>query len=272
MMGLARPPNRWNADTATPPVLETPAAAVGSEVDSMVKADVRRLEPWYGFKNGCVVSPRQVGSCAERVRSLMESGMNPDFFANEAADFAAGTTRNWFFKLYEPLAEKCESEIEQIMLAALIAYFLDINIFQFGPASGPKTEGAAKNACAWLYNYPKPCCSMLSSQVAIADYRVDFLLMMRGADPKEYGVVIECDGHDFHERTKAQAKRDRKRDRDLQALGYRVMRFTGSEICRDAFACAREVWEVWTGFESKEMDRDSPLLDQHDAKFTGPQS
>lgn len=75
MMTLAEPPYRWDAETTTPPVLETLAAAVDPITGSMVKADVRRLEPWYGFKNGCVVSPRQVGSCAERVRSLMESGM-----------------------------------------------------------------------------------------------------------------------------------------------------------------------------------------------------
>jgi hypothetical protein len=34
------------------------------------------MKPWIGFKDGCVLPPRQVGSCAERVRSLMESGMD----------------------------------------------------------------------------------------------------------------------------------------------------------------------------------------------------
>ncbi len=49
--------------------------------------------------------------------------------------------------------------------------------------------------------------------------------------------VIECDGHDFHERTKEQAQRDKKRDRELQAAGYKVFRFTGSEIWRSRGEC-----------------------------------
>ena len=35
-------------------------------------------------------------------------------------------------------------------------------------------------------------------------------------------VVVECDGHDFHERTKEQAANDRERDRGLQGLGFSV--------------------------------------------------
>src|SRR5262245_34455764 len=41
-------------------------------------------------------------------------------------------------------------------------------------------------------------------------------------------IVVECDGHDYHEKTKWQASRDKRRDRILQRLGYRVFRFTGS--------------------------------------------
>jgi hypothetical protein len=52
--------------------------------------------------------------------------------------------------------------------------------------------------------------------------------------------VIEIDGHDFHERTKEQAAADRKRDRVLSALGYTVIRFTGSEVYAAPSDCARE--------------------------------
>lgn len=54
-------------------------------------------------------------------------------------------------------------------------------------------------------------------------------------------IAVECDGHEFHERTKEQARHDRSRDRTLAAAGWTVLRFTGSEIHRDAVACAREV-------------------------------
>ena len=43
-------------------------------------------------------------------------------------------------------------------------------------------------------------------------------------------LVVEVDGHDFHERTKEQAQRDKTRDRDLQAAGFIVFRFTGREV------------------------------------------
>ena len=56
-------------------------------------------------------------------------------------------------------------------------------------------------------------------------------------------IGVECDGHDFHEKTKEQAARDKKRDRDLQALGYRVLRFSGSEIYRDVNACILAIFE-----------------------------
>lgn len=54
-------------------------------------------------------------------------------------------------------------------------------------------------------------------------------------------LLIECDGHEFHERTKEQAAHDRSRDRLAQQDGYTILRFTGSEIFRNAYGCARQV-------------------------------
>ena len=50
-------------------------------------------------------------------------------------------------------------------------------------------------------------------------------------------LIVECDGYEFHDRTKQQAQRDKSRDRDLQSLGVPVF-FTGSEIWADPFKCA----------------------------------
>ena len=57
-------------------------------------------------------------------------------------------------------------------------------------------------------------------------------------------LAIECDGHDFHERTKEQAERDRSRDRWMIANGVQVIRFTGREIWRDPEECARQIGSV----------------------------
>jgi very-short-patch-repair endonuclease len=71
-------------------------------------------------------------------------------------------------------------------------------------------------------------------------YRLDFALMVDshalGARTVPVKVAIECDGHDFHEKTKVQAQHDKVRDRDLQSSGWHVARFTGAEI----FASPRE--------------------------------
>lgn len=80
-------------------------------------------------------------------------------------------------------------------------------------------------------------------------YRADFLISYPffGA---HFAVVVECDGHDFHERTKRQAAHDRRRDRELQQLGYQVFRFTGSELSADARGCAAEVLTAIEEFQT----------------------
>lgn len=57
----------------------------------------------------------------------------------------------------------------------------------------------------------------------------------------EHGICIYCDGHEFHEKTKEQAKRDRSIDRWIQEQGMKVLRFTGSEIWNDPQKCAEQV-------------------------------
>jgi very-short-patch-repair endonuclease len=78
-------------------------------------------------------------------------------------------------------------------------------------------------------------------QVRVLDWPVDFLLGVSDFSGVKHYAVVECDGHDFHERTKEQAARDRSRDRRLQEAGFRVFRFTGSELYRDPLGCAVEV-------------------------------
>jgi very-short-patch-repair endonuclease len=91
----------------------------------------------------------------------------------------------------------------------------------------------------------------IETQALVLDWPVDFLLTVKS----EYGLVsrlvIECDGHEFHERTKEQAKRDRSRDRRLQDAGLTVYRFTGSEIYRNSFGCARQAlkWAEGAAFK-----------------------
>jgi very-short-patch-repair endonuclease len=59
----------------------------------------------------------------------------------------------------------------------------------------------------------------------LAGYEVDFLWRGRRR-------VIEVDGHAYHS-TRQAASRDRRKDDDLEAAGYRVTRFTADQILHD---------------------------------------
>ncbi len=130
----------------------------------------------------------------------------------------------------------CDSPIEQLFLSALITLAHDQyeDIFvNSGDYKGPIQSWAD------LFVF---------TQHKIGKYTADFLIAGRHMElphsPEiRRSIVVECDGHDFHERTKEQAQRDRKRDRDIQALGYKILRFTGSEIFRAPFDCASTALE-----------------------------
>lgn len=79
-------------------------------------------------------------------------------------------------------------------------------------------------------------------QCQVGGWRVDFLIGVLSAGGMSW-LVVECDGHDFHERTKEQAAKDRSRDRECQSKGLTVFRFTGSELFRNPLGCATQVYD-----------------------------
>jgi hypothetical protein len=127
------------------------------------------------------------------------------------------------------MLERCDSPLEQKFLLDWLYY----TGHEFGAWQNPDTGEP------FLYFE----CSFDSGSVRIANQvpltlqgrncRLDFLLAYtsEGFTPSPVlKLAIEIDGHNFHERTKAQAKRDRSRDRALTSAGYTVFRFTGAEI------------------------------------------
>lgn len=77
-------------------------------------------------------------------------------------------------------------------------------------------------------------------QFKIDNYTVDFLLRYV-MDGKTKTVIVECDGHDFHEKTKEQVSKDKKRDRHLVTGGHLILRFSGSEIVSDPDAVIQSI-------------------------------
>lgn len=128
----------------------------------------------------------------------------------------------------------CESPIEEIFLAA----FSDPE-FAFSWESSfiynhPDSDGCLPNRIGTTEYGP------LAIQHKIGKYRVDFAMTPA---PSKW-LAIELDGHDFHERTKEQAQRDKSRDREIQAAGWHVVRFTGSEVWKSPTKCVRETLAI----------------------------
>jgi very-short-patch-repair endonuclease len=119
---------------------------------------------------------------------------------------------------------------------------------------------------------------VIEIQKPIGKYKADFVLTYREHGPDferatnakdgseipgsawyTNELILECDGHDFHDRTKEQASHDRKRDRALQDLGFQVFRYTGSDIWKNVFACAREALK---SVSHKDKLKKIPILQQ----------
>ncbi len=122
---------------------------------------------------------------------------------------------------------QCDSPIEQLMMLALVnsTYPLEQQVRRNG---GP--------ACSIIIDAQYP--------IQQTRYRVDFLVSAMTLEGKKAQIIVECDGHDFHEKTKTQAAHDKARDRRFQHLGYTVLHFTGSEIHRNPGRCSSEVLDL----------------------------
>lgn len=155
---------------------------------------------------------------------------------------------DFVFRDVEVALSKCESPIEVAMLFALAIVGRELMDAVFYLVDGHEHG-----------DRPSLDTLCIEPQAQLGEHRVDFLLTHRSLMPDfenkrklpdgteipgtvllQKKMVIECDGHDFHDRTKEQARKDRERDRALQSFGYRVYRYTGSEIWSDVFKCAHE--------------------------------
>ena len=160
---------------------------------------------------------------------------NADELLIELANEAADEAREKYLRGYRFMAPRAESPIEQTMLAALMRV-MDANedlVNGVHWCCGPYVYGEERQPFDAVFAY---------SQAIVLKYRVDFLFDICDAGAR-HCLVVECDGHDYHERTKQQAQKDRERDRWFALNGMTVLRFTGSEIYANPIAVADEVCE-----------------------------
>jgi len=126
--------------------------------------------------------------------------------------------------------ELCGSPIEQAFLAAAdMSLHLEGAHLHVGMPTDLMKERAAETKLLEVFIKP---------QWKVAGYRADFLLGYAGAGShQQTSIIVECDGHEWHEKTKAQAQKDKERERVLNSHVAKVIRFTGSEINARPIAC-----------------------------------
>lgn len=75
-------------------------------------------------------------------------------------------------------------------------------------------------------------------------YRLDFYFIVKYKNQEVKYFGIECDGYEFHQKTKQQVEYDNQRQRDLQNEGIEIIRFSGSEVWKKPYKCAQEVQKI----------------------------
>lgn len=172
----------------------------------------------------------QIKKNIDMERIYQENSDDWDVSAFEVARKLKPRVKEYFDKQMEEIAtdyltsiSACESPIEQLLGLALKDYE---KIFNIKAELGVYTIDP---------QYEIECFGK--------KYRVDFYITAMRND-KLKCVIVECDGYDFHEKTKEQATRDKQRDRFLTKAGYTVIRFTGSEIWDNPQKCVREIIDI----------------------------
>jgi very-short-patch-repair endonuclease len=131
----------------------------------------------------------------------------------------------------EDAAFGCQSPIEQMLAVALEKSYWGRNI--------------TRRECALRIKIieirPQEPQEMKSGNTYIPDFTIPVWDKVESCGKM---FAIECDGHEFHEKTKEQVRHDRARERELIEDGYTVIRFSGSEIYDDPFKCASDVFKI----------------------------
>ena len=177
----------------------------------------------------------------------VESDGTPTYPGHRA--LAVVALKEFLGQLEEPFG-LCGSPVERLLLSALIVV---------GHTKSYALHLRGKQVTYELTS-PNIDTLVIQPQAQLGEHRVDFLVTQESIVPDfdhkrtlpdgmiipghmevTKHLIVECDGHDFHDRTKEQASKDRARDRALQSLGYRVYRYTGSDLWRDVCVYAVEV-------------------------------
>jgi len=160
---------------------------------------------------------------------------NVQDFLGKASDVVGEYHRDDFYEEYRCQFDEgmeIDSPIEQLFYCA-VNVLLELNYIAPSETHGLPGHEYVRGVGIW-------------PQEKIHKYRVDFLMdnqLRRDKNWIKKEVIVECDSQVFHERTEAERRYEKKRDRDLTRLGYKVFHFTGKEITDNPYLPAKEALE-----------------------------
>lgn len=143
-----------------------------------------------------------------------------------------------------------ESPIEKVLVATLMTHHWEWGnlhndpsvtdvLRRVGIAYDPTRGHASPLDPPHLFvNGDALCLTQASLKLPERSIRADFAFIDTQTASR---VIVELDGHDWHERTPEQAQADKSRDRALQRLGWAALRFTGREVLRAPLQCQFEI-------------------------------
>lgn len=76
-----------------------------------------------------------------------------------------------------------------------------------------------------------------------ADFTITYDHYVNHMFHENFKLVIECDGYEFHQKSKKQVEYGNKREYDLKMEGYEILRFSGSEIYNQPIQCVKKVFD-----------------------------
>lgn len=218
-------------------------SAIASEDDRGIMAENFQMGLMVGLERD------QAGVPYSAPELFPEARWNDDGALSAGYAFAWRSMQNCLIAEHEQRLvqafDACESPIEQYFLSAFIglceAHSLPFVLLPRRPSTlVPQEEG--RTGRVWI-----------EPQCAVGKFRVDYLLTYQCEMPdwdrlddnggavalSGRSVVVECDGFEYHENATA-AGRDRERSNFLQGKGFRVLRYTGSQLNQDPAACAAD--------------------------------
>ncbi len=174
--------------------------------------------------------------------------MDVDKFIRDCANYIGECKASTFYGNTKPYVdEACSaSPIEKIFYTA-VCTLLETD-YQYGQIA-VQTQMTLGEICdVWIEHGVE-----IFPQAKIGPYRVDFVLSYRGEcllrdavhrqtipEKPFKKIVVELDGHDFHDRDATQRSYEKRRDRFLQKQGYEVFHYTGADVVADPFGVAAE--------------------------------